>query len=179
MVSLRSLGGEFVNKEAWGGRAFGALGSEYLQVSPFSAAVVRDPGSGVLRFSINPLFSLPLLATVAAEWDVSIWAVLPLVPQALTNLSVQVPVLGKSLYVTAGQRTDYYLLNDVSRIYTEGYIGARVLGGSALPLSAEVRYVWPVSQGFLENKGPYLGFGLSLAFLEITEDSRPLSGDGE
>jgi len=180
VVALISVGGEYLNKEAWGGRIYASGGIDYLQLSPFSWSFVRDPRDGVVKLSMNPLFGTGALlmfglwggAHGSGPWFLGVVSLALLVPQVLPNLTVQVPVVPKYLYVAAGQRTDYYLFNDVARIYSEGYVGARLLGGESLPISAEVRYVWPLSRGFLENKKPYIGVGLSLALLRTEEGSR-------
>lgn len=167
-VTIVSVGGEYVNKEAWGGRLFTSIGGEYIQVSPFSWSFVRDPASRAVRLSVNPIFAAPLLVALTGEFDLSLPLVLlPLLPQLLTNLSFQFPVVHEHLYLAAGQRTDFYLLNDVARIYTEGYVGARLLGGRDIPIGLDMRYVWPISQGFLENKRPYLGIGLSFTLVRV------------
>jgi len=173
---VSSIGEETLLKEAWGGRVFFSFGPDYLQFSPFSWSFVHDPRDGRLKCSINPLLTiaaLPALRLTNRSYSYFkvgherwLWCLFFLLPQSLTNLSFHLPVVRYAFYLNAGQRTDFYLLNDVARIYTEGYAGMRLTGGSNFPLALDVRYAWPISQGFLENKRPYLGIGVSLMRFE-------------
>jgi hypothetical protein len=46
-------------------------------------------------------------------------------PQVLPNLSLQLPIVRNHLYIVASQRTDFYLVNNRAKIYTEASLGAR------------------------------------------------------
>lgn len=172
-VIIGTIGVEWVNKEAWGGRLFVAGGPQFLQLSPFSWSFVHDPASGKLRFSMNPVFGLggALLVTMGGNvhnpgpWPLAVLGIAMLIPQVLPNLTLQLPIVPKHVYLAAGQRTDYYLFNNPIRVYSEVYLGGRLFVGGKTGINADVRYVWPISRGFLEDRKPYVGVGLSFAFM--------------
>jgi hypothetical protein len=58
------------------------------------------------------------------------------------------------IYLTMSIKTDYYLLNDVARIYSEGKIG---LKGRFYNAAAEAQVGIPFTKGYFQNKTPYLG----------------------
>ncbi len=150
---------EFLNKDAVGGRLqVGSIGG-VINVSYVSLALVRDPVTHAVRCSMNPLFSLALLAAIPTH--VSSWrnylAVLAL-PHLLGNLGLQYPVIRNHLYLTAAERTDYYLFNSPLCVYIEGSLGLAI---QWRPVRAAVRFTWPATLGYLENRKPYIGADLS------------------
>ena len=155
---------EWTNKEASSGRAYMGIGGEKVHGSLFSWSFTHG-ADGVIRVSMNPLFTFAALPAVQAlphQGGSRAWGLflLFLVPQVLGNFNIQYPLIPRHCYLTVADRTDYYLFNSPAKIYMEGSVGLRLFVGS---IGGEVRWVWPITQGYLENKKPYLGFNLYLA----------------
>ncbi len=117
---------------------------------------------------MNSLLTILALPAILAE-DSPIWKGqgkgwllfgLFYLPQALGNLTFQLPLIPRYCYLTVSNRTDYYLFNSPVQIYTEGSVGMRLFAGS---FGAEVRYVWPITRGYLEDRRPYIGLNFYLA----------------
>ncbi len=143
-----------------GGRIYAGLNLKGAQIPFFTTASVYDPRSGTTRVSSNAIFSgLGMLGFVPGHCSRSPLAGLALLglPQWLTNMTIHVPVVGRTLYVDIAQRTDFYFFSTPSRIYTEAWVG---LHGRIGPVGAALRYTWPLSRGYRESKGPYIGLNV-------------------
>lgn len=158
VISLNGIMGlEWVNKDVWGGRFYMGLPVVpilYLPVTTFS--LTHSAADGKTRASMNPLFLIPMAIALKSLNGDKGWlyvAILAL-PELVGNPSLQIPILKGHLFLTASQRTDYYLFSEGSKIYTESALGLRVRIGR---LSGEIRYAWPLTKGYLLDKGPYIG----------------------
>lgn len=58
------------------------------------------------------------------------------------------------VYLIYNVKTDYFLLNDVARIYSEGKIGLKI---KYYNTALETHFVIPFTKGYFENKNPYFG----------------------
>jgi hypothetical protein len=162
-------GFEYINKESWGLRAYFGLGSDWIQVSPFTTTVMYDKNEEKIKVSANSLALIPLMGVGATfnphggggpDWLLVTCAILTL-PQVLPNITITAPIIKDHFYLGAGQRTDYYLFNSVAKIYTESSAVARVF---VHRFGAEIRWSYPLSKGFLEDKRPYLGGSVYCVF---------------
>lgn len=166
----RALAGfEYINKESWGLRTYFGIGSHWIQVAPFTTTVMYDKNTEKMKVSANSLALIPLMGIGATfnphggggpDWLLVTCALLTL-PQILPNITISAPIIKDHFYLGAGQRTDYYLFNSVSKIYTESSVVARVF---VHRIGAEVRWSYPLTQGFLEDKRPYLGASMYWVF---------------
>lgn len=163
------LGEEFTNKQSWGLRTYFGYGGDWIQAAPFTVAVTNDKKAQNVKVSANPLVLLPWLGIGATfnphggggpDWLLLTFAIMTL-PQLLPNLTITAPIIKDHFYLGLSQRTDYYLFNSPAKVYTEASAVARFYLSH---LSAEVRWSYPLTQGFLEDKRPYLGGSIYWVF---------------
>lgn len=160
---------EYINKMNWGIRANLSYGTDWIQGSLLSTALTRDNAHDISRVSTNSLVALPWLAVAATlnphtggnpDWLLVTGFLLTL-PQIVPNLTITAPIITNHFYLGISQRTDYYLLNSPVRVYTESSVVARIF---VYRIGAEIRYSFPITKGFLEDKRPYIGGSLNWVF---------------
>ena len=135
-----------------------------IELSGFSIAVHRDYHK-TLKVSSNPAATLLAVAALALipRDSVKMYSpknivtgifFLPLIVQGLTNPSFRINIINKNLYIVIGINTDYFFFYDVSRIYSEAFIGLR---GRLKDFALSANLGIPFTKGYFENKAPYLG----------------------
>lgn len=65
------------------------------------------------------------------------------------------------IYLILNVKTDYYLLNDIARIYSEGKIGLKI---KYYDTAIETHLGIPFTKGYFENKTPYFGISAMYYF---------------
>lgn len=162
LLMLNSLGQEgnvLISPVSWGSRQPGERQFRRSVISPVSWGSQYNRRDSSLRISANPLLTLAALlseALIQGESDGGL-AFLFELPQIWSNVTIQGPLVPGYLDLSIAQRTDYYLFYRDSRIYTEVSAGLRFYLDN---VGGEVRYVWPLSRGYLEDKGGTIGLSL-------------------
>jgi hypothetical protein len=157
---------EFINKTSFVIRPYIGRGTTYYILPILTEAIANDRQSGNVKFSINPLFYIPYLTASSLsekKWLLRLFYYILYAPGAIPNISLYFPIISDQFWMGLEQRTDYYLLNNPAKIYTESAIGARV---RFLKLIGEFRFAYPLTEGFLENKKPYFSASLYWRFNE-------------
>ena len=112
-----------------------------------------------MRISSNGIFIVfggiaSLLTRDSSNGIITPYTILPLIIQVFTNPTVKISIVPNTLETTIGVKTDYYLLNEVARIYCEGEVGLR---GRIDKVEVEANLGIPFTQGYFKDKTPYFG----------------------
>lgn len=126
----------------------------------FSFAVTEGRDSLGTFLSLNPLISG--VAYLGGQLSPTVGFIL-LLPQALPNISFEVPIVEHHLGVTVGERTDYFWKDKVFRIHTETQMGLRLY---APQIMIEGLYVIPHTGSVMEHK-PYIGVGVAFRPMQM------------
>jgi|GEM_PF-3532250 len=140
----------------YAGRLQMMFGGRVLQFSPFSFAITGGRDELGTFFSLNPLISLTAYLGGLVRFPLGL---LLLIPQAVPNLSFELPIVSRLVGLTAGERTDYFWKNGVFRVHTETQLGLRLHAPGWPQLMVEAAYVIPHTRSVME-RSPYFGVGV-------------------
>ncbi|MDO9026635.1 MAG: hypothetical protein Q7U87_02005 [bacterium] len=78
-------------------------------------------------------------------------------PQMLGNFKIGY-AMNKNVAFMVGQNTDYYLLYDVARVFTESAVGIKYSNNH---IRVILNFCYPWSKGYFNDEKPYIRFGFS------------------
>ena len=163
---------DYINKEHFGIRLSGSLTGDFVEFVPISIAVIRSSNDNTLRYSNNGLFFLGTVAlwliNDAAFGGHSVFGMLLMIPQLLTNFKFSRNIWNDALFMSLGQNTDYYFGDD-SKVYTETVLGVRF----NLPRGFIESYLSiPWARTYFSNRDPYLSISVGIPIIQY-DDKKP------